>query len=116
MVTVLGITFKENVPDTRNSRVIDIVRELQKFGIAVQIADPMANAEAVAREYGLALTALDTLQPADAVILAVAHDRYVAAGWPLIQGLLRGGIGLVLDVKMKLDRGSQPGGIELWRL
>src|SRR6202035_4160576 len=55
MVTILGMTFKENVPDTRNSRVIDIVRELQKFGVAVQIADPLANAEAVAQEYELAL-------------------------------------------------------------
>src|SRR5580692_486728 len=72
MVTILGMTFKENVPDTRNSRVIDIVRELQKFGVAVQIADPLANAEAVAQEYELALTDLDALQPADAVILAVA--------------------------------------------
>jgi UDP-N-acetyl-D-galactosamine dehydrogenase len=115
-VTILGMTFKENVPDTRNSRVIDIVRELQEFGIAVQIADPLANAESVAQEYGLALTDLDTLQPADAVILAVAHDCYIDGGWPLIQGLLNGGNGLVLDVKMKLDRGSQPGGIELWRL
>ena len=115
-VTILGMTFKENVPDTRNSRVIDIVRELQDFGIAVQIADPLANAEAVKQEYDLTLTDLDALQPADAVILAVAHDGYIGGGWPLIQQLLHGGAGLVLDVKMKLDRGSQPAGIELWRL
>jgi len=116
LVTILGMTFKENVPDTRNSRVIDIVRELQKFGVAVQIADPLANAEAVAHEYDITLTDLEALQPADAVILAVAHDRYIGGGWPLIQQLLDGGTGLVLDVKMKLDRSSQPPGIELWRL
>ena len=116
MVTILGITFKENVPDTRNSRVIDIVRELRDFGITVQIADPVANAEAVAHEYDMTLTDLEALQPADAVILAVAHDRYVGGGWPLIQRLLQGGAGLVLDIKMKLDRSSQPAGIELWRL
>jgi UDP-N-acetyl-D-galactosamine dehydrogenase len=116
MVTILGVTFKENVPDTRNSRVIDIVRELQKFGIAVQIADLMANAEAVEQEYGMVVTDLEALRPADAVILAVAHDRYVEGGWPLIQRLLKDGEGLVLDVKMKLDRGTQPGGVELWRL
>jgi UDP-N-acetyl-D-glucosamine/UDP-N-acetyl-D-galactosamine dehydrogenase len=116
MVTVLGMTFKENVPDTRNSRVIDIVRELQTFGVAVQIADPLANAEAVKEEYGLALTDLDALQPADAVILAVAHNSYIDGGWPLIRRLLHDGTGLVLDVKAKLDRGSQPAGIELWRL
>jgi len=116
MVTILGMTFKENVPDTRNSRVIDIVRELQNFGVAVQIADPLANAKAVAHEYDIMLTDLEALQPADAVILAVAHDRYISGGWPLIQQLLEGGTGLVLDVKMKLDRNSQPPGIELWRL
>ena len=56
------------------------------------------------------------LQPADAVIVAVAHRSYINAGWPLIQKLLNGGRGLVLDVKMKLDRASLPDGIELWRL
>jgi UDP-N-acetyl-D-galactosamine dehydrogenase len=116
MVTVLGMTFKENVPDTRNSRVIDIVHELQTFGVAVQIADPLANAGAVAEEYGLALTDLDALQPADAVILAVAHNSYIDGGWPLVRRLLQDGTGLVLDVKAKLDRSEQPAGIELWRL
>jgi UDP-N-acetyl-D-galactosamine dehydrogenase len=116
MVTVLGMTFKENVPDTRNSRVIDIVSELQTFGVAVQIADPLANVHAVTEEYGLTLTDLEALQPADAVILAVAHNSYIDGGWPLVRRLLHDGTGLVLDVKAKLDRGSQPAGIELWRL
>ena len=110
------MTFKENVPDTRNSRVIDVVRELQSFGIEVQIADPLANTAAVVEEYGVSLTELDALKPADAVILAVAHDCYADGGWPLVQRLLNGGSGLVLDVKMKLDRGSKPSGVELWRL
>jgi UDP-N-acetyl-D-galactosamine dehydrogenase len=116
MVTILGMTFKENVPDFRNSRVIDIVRELQSFGITVQISDALADGRAVADEYGVTLTDLDALQPADAVIMAVAHDRYLEGGWPLIQRLLGDGVGLVLDVKMKLDRSSRPAGIELWRL
>ena len=116
LVTILGITFKEDVPDIRNSRVIDIVRELQSFDIAVQIADPLANAATVAEEYGVALTELDALKPANAVILAVAHNCYVDGGWSLVQRLLDGGSGLVLDVKMKLDRVSKPLGIELWRL
>ena len=116
VVTVLGMTFKENVPDTRNSRVVDIVRELQSFGVTVQISDPLADAEAVAEEYGMTLTEFDTLRPADAVILAVAHDRYVEGGWPLIQRLLNGGAGLVYDVKTKLDRASRPASIDLWRL
>jgi UDP-N-acetyl-D-galactosamine dehydrogenase len=114
-VTILGITFKEDVPDIRNSRVIDIVRELRSFGINVQIADPLADAASVEHEYGLELTALERLQPADAVVLAVAHQRYVEGGWPMIEGLLRERSGLLLDVKMKLDRSAKPAGIELWR-
>jgi UDP-N-acetyl-D-galactosamine dehydrogenase len=115
VVTVLGMTFKENVPDIRNSRVIDIVRELESFGVVVQVTDPLANAGSVTEAYGVKLTELGALQPADAIVVAVAHDRYVEGGWPLITQLLAGGTGLVLDVKMKLDRGSKPSGIELWR-
>jgi UDP-N-acetyl-D-glucosamine/UDP-N-acetyl-D-galactosamine dehydrogenase len=116
VVTVLGLTFKEDVPDTRNSRVIDIVHELESFGLAVQVHDPVANATDAKHEYGVTLTELDALQPADAVVLAVAHERYVQGGWPLIQQLLRGGNGLVLDVKTRLDRATKPAGVELWRL
>ena len=116
VVTVLGITFKENVPDIRNSRVIDIVRELQSFGLTVQIADPLADPGTVEEEYGVGLTELGTLRPADAVILAVAHEQYVEGGWPLVQRLLGGRTGLVLDVKVKLDRASKPADVELWRL
>jgi len=116
IVTILGLTFKEDVPDTRNSRVVDIVRELESFGLQVQVHDPLANPDDAKHEYGLAITDLHTLRPADAVIFAVAHSSYVEGGWPLIQKLLTGGSGLVFDVKMKLDRGSKPASIDLWRL
>jgi UDP-N-acetyl-D-glucosamine/UDP-N-acetyl-D-galactosamine dehydrogenase len=116
IVTILGLTFKEDVPDTRNSRVVDIVRELESFGLQVQVHDPLANPEDARHEYGLTVTELGALRPADAVILAVAHGSYVKGGWPLIQKLLAGGSGLVFDVKMKLDRSTKPDGIELWRL
>jgi UDP-N-acetyl-D-galactosamine dehydrogenase len=116
IVTILGLTFKEDVPDTRNSRVVDIIRELETFGLDVQVHDPLANAADAKHEYGLTLTELDALRPADAVILAVAHGTYLAGGWPLVQRLLTGGTGLVLDVKMRFDRSSKPAGIELWRL
>jgi len=116
IVTILGLTFKEDVPDTRNSRVVDIVRELESFGLQVQVHDPLANPEDAKHEYGLTITELGGLRPADAVILAVAHGSYVEGGWPLIQKLLAGGSGLVFDVKMKLDRSTKPDGIELWRL
>jgi UDP-N-acetyl-D-galactosamine dehydrogenase len=116
IVTILGLTFKEDVPDTRNSRVIDIVRELQSFGLTVQIHDPLVNAADARHEFGVTLTALHALQPADAIILAVAHQPYVDGGWPLVQHLLRDGSGLVFDIKTKLDRVAKPAAVELWRL
>jgi UDP-N-acetyl-D-galactosamine dehydrogenase len=115
-VTILGITFKENVPDTRNSKVADIVRELKVAGVDVQVHDPLASPSEAKHEYGVSLVAKEALKPADAVILAVSHDDYVCGGWPLMTRLLRGGEGLVFDVKSVLDRGSKPTGIELWRL
>ena len=114
-VTVLGLTFKEDVPDIRNSKVVDIVRELSAAGIAVQVNDPMADPAHARREYGIDLVELDALPPADAVVLAVAHDAY-KAGWPLITPLLRDGKGVVVDVKARLDRSRVPAGIALWRL
>ena len=81
-VTILGMTFKENVPDIRNSKVVDIVRELQRVGVRVQVTDPIASAEETVHEYGIKLTPFESLQPADAVIFAVAHKDYVAATGP----------------------------------
>ncbi len=115
-VTVLGITFKENVPDSRNSKVVDIVHALRAGGAKVQVHDPVAIAEEARREHGIALTDLDTIGSGDAVIFAVAHDQFTAGGWPLMQRLLRGGQGIVFDIKSKLDRAGKPAGIELWRL
>jgi UDP-N-acetyl-D-galactosamine dehydrogenase len=116
LVTVLGLTFKENVPDIRNSKVVDIVRELKSFGVAVQIHDPLADATEAKREHDVDIVAQSALKPADAVILAVAHQEYVAAGWPLLRRLLRNGNGVVIDVKSIFDRATKPSGITLWRL
>ena len=116
-ITVLGVTFKENVVDLRNSKVVDIVRELQSFGATVAVHDPLADPKAARAEYGITLHAdLQQLSPADAVILAVAHDSYRSAGWPLLAGLLAGGRGLVMDVKGVLDPRACPNGVTLWRL
>jgi UDP-N-acetyl-D-glucosamine/UDP-N-acetyl-D-galactosamine dehydrogenase len=115
-VTILGMTFKENVPDIRNSKVIDIVRGLERGGVSVQVTDPIASVEETAHEYGIRLTPLESLRPADAVVLAVAHNDYIAGGWPLVGKLLRDRQGIVLDLKAKLDRAKKPGGIDLWRL
>ena len=116
IVTVLGVTFKENVPDIRNTRVVDIVRELEDFGIAVQLHDPEADGGLLQEEHQLALTPLDKLQPADAVVLAVAHASYRTGGWNLVKQLLKPAGGFVADVPALLDRGSTPHGVRLWRL
>jgi UDP-N-acetyl-D-galactosamine dehydrogenase len=116
LVTILGLTFKENVPDIRNTKVVDVVRELQGFQIPVQVHDPIVNGDEAEAEYGLKLTARDALRPADAVIFAVPHRCFVDEGWPLITSLLKNGTGVVLDVRAALPRDAQPSGIELWRL
>jgi len=113
-VTVLGLTFKENVVDVRNSQVFDIIREFQSFGVTVQVHDPLADDAAGLKAYGLTLQKEPA--PADAVVLAVAHDFYRASGWPLITRLLTNGHGLVMDVKGVLDPRTKPAGIEIWRL
>ena len=115
-VTVLGLTFKENVPDTRNSKVADIVSELDLLDFDMQVHDPFADPDDVKREYGIELVALDALRPADAVIFAVAHDSYVRGGWPFIMKLLKNERGVVLDVKSQLDRRQKPDGVDLWRM
>ena len=115
LVTVLGVTFKENVPDIRNSKVVDIARTLVGGGATIQVHDPLASAEETRHEYGLALSATGDLKPADAVVLAVAHRDYIEDGWMFVRQLLRAGEGLVLDVKSKLDRGAKPDGVDLWR-
>ena len=115
-VTILGISFKENVPDARNSRVADIINGLSSYGLAVQVHDPLADRREVKREYGVDLASIDALQPADAVIFAVAHDCFVRGGWSFVTKLLRGSGGVVLDVKSQLDRMQCPAGVDLWRL
>ena len=75
-VLVLGITFKENCPDIRNSRVIDVIRELEEFGTNVKVYDPWADAEEVRREYSIPLIENVNLSDYEAVILAVAHDKF----------------------------------------
>jgi len=115
-VTVLGMTFKENVPDVRNSKVVDIVSEIESFGIRAQVTDPEADAGEAAREYGVTLVPFEKLKPADAVILAVSHRAFVAGGWPMMTRLLHGGNGVILDVKGVLDRARIPPKMDLWRM
>lgn len=115
-VTVLGLTFKENVPDLRNSKVIDVIRELQEYDIEVQVTDAEASAKDGLREYGVSLIEIDDLEKADAVVLAVPHREYVEKGWDNVQSLLKDRSGIVVDVKSILPMGEKPEELELWRL
>lgn len=115
-VTVLGLTYKENVPDIRNTRVVDIIKELKAQGVEVSICDSEACAEEVEKEYGFKLQPLEEVNKADAVILAVPHENYVEGGWNLIRRLLKSDNGIVLDVKSILPREQKPASLCLWRL
>lgn len=115
-VTMLGLTFKENVPDLRNSKVIDVIRELQEYDIDVQITDAEAGAKEAEHEYGVKLVPFDELEKADAVVLAVPHSSYVEKGWSNVQSLLKDNKGIVVDVKSILPLNEKPEEISLWRL
>jgi UDP-N-acetyl-D-galactosamine dehydrogenase len=115
-VTLLGLTFKENIPDIRNSRVIDIILELKQYGLELQVNDPCASADEVRREFGIELVDADNLKPAHGIILCVPHRQYAEQGWPLIQRCLRAGRGVVYDIKGVLNRDQAPEGVVLKRL
>jgi UDP-N-acetyl-D-glucosamine/UDP-N-acetyl-D-galactosamine dehydrogenase len=115
-VTVLGLTFKEDVPDLRNSKVAELVAELASFGCRVQLHDPTVEASEARRVHGLDLLDESELEPAQAVILAVPHRSFIERGWSLVAGLLRPEGGLVMDVRARLDRTLKPEGVELWRM
>jgi UDP-N-acetyl-D-galactosamine dehydrogenase len=116
IVTVLGVTFKENVSDVRNTRIVDIISELNEFDINVQLHDPIADRANLEREYGIYLVDKKDLKPAHAVILAVPHNQYVENGWSYIASILKLPNGLLFDVKGVLDRSAKPDGIILKRL
>lgn len=115
-VTVLGLTFKEDCPDLRNSKVIDIIRELQDFGITVQVHDPHGDATEAEHEYGMKLMPLQDLQLAAAVIVAVAHKEYREMEVSQLRQLM-GANPTLIDVKCIYDRQAViDAGIRLWRL
>lgn len=117
-VAVLGLTFKENIADVRNSKVVDLIAELRDFGAEVQVCDPHAFTDEVADDYGLSLTRLEDMKPADAVVLAVPHAEFKSGGWPLIMRALRADDRprFVADLHDTLDRAQTPAGVVLWRL
>ena len=115
-VNVLGLTFKENCPDLRNSRVIDVVRELESYGVAVHVHDPVADAEEAMHEYGVKLTPWNELPRAHAIVAAVAHAQYKSMPIDDYVATLEPG-GLYVDVKCQADQAAlRARGIDVWRL
>jgi UDP-N-acetyl-D-galactosamine dehydrogenase len=116
LITILGFTFKENVPDIRNTKVVDIIKGLESFGARTQIYDPYADPEHVFHEYGIKLTPLEKLSLADAAVIAVNHKPFVDGGWPFITALLKDKKGLVADLKNCLSKRNIPETIKIWSL
>ena len=108
-VGVMGLTFKENVADIRNSKVPDILTELREFGVAPMLTDPYANPEETRHEYNLGLSTLDELVDLDALILAVSHKQYLDLGMDALLARLKPG-GVLVDVKSALDPSKVPAG------
>jgi UDP-N-acetyl-D-galactosamine dehydrogenase len=114
-VGVLGLTFKENVPDLRNSRVPDIISELRSFGCDVQVHEPCGDPADARHEYGLNPVPLTQLRDLDALLLAVAHDEYRNAGATALARLLKP-TGVVVDIKACFSRADFPPSLTYWRL
>ena len=103
-IGVLGITFKENCPDIRNSKVIDVVRELQSWGAEVVVTDAWADPAEVQHEYDISLRVIDKGHPVDALIVAVGHNEYRALSPEQLKALTRGNSPVLADVKSLYDR------------
>jgi UDP-N-acetyl-D-galactosamine dehydrogenase len=116
-VAVLGLTFKENVPDLRNSKVPDIINELREYGVQVVVHDPIAEAEEAVTEYGIHLSEWEDIKNVDGMILAVSHRAYLAMGVPkLLKPLRNPHEGVVIDVKSMFDKEAFPKSLKYWRL
>ena len=103
-VGVMGITFKENCPDIRNSKVVDLIVELQQWGANVVVADPWADANEVREEYGLELGVIDTAHPVDSLVVAVGHQEYRALSAPQLRTLCRSANPVLADIKSLYNR------------
>ncbi|MCC6953241.1 MAG: nucleotide sugar dehydrogenase, partial [Deltaproteobacteria bacterium] len=114
-VGVLGLTFKENVPDLRNSRVPDIIFELQEFGVTPFVHDPYAEAHEAHEEYGLRMSSLDELRDLDVLVLAVSHKAYLDMGIEKLCARIREG-GVFIDVKSAFQPSEVRADLKYWSL
>ncbi len=116
-VAILGFTFKENCPDTRNTKIIDIVKELREYGIAPIIADPQADAEEAKQLYGIEFVDIDSIKDMDAIILAVAHNEFASFTIEQLDKFFGAGKKVLLDLKGLLNRKDyERAGYSYWRL
>ncbi len=113
---VLGLTFKENVGDVRNTKVVDIVSELESYGVDVKVADPYADKQECFKEYGIMLSDMEETLPVDVVVCAVGHDEYKSI---LLEDMKKwfNGSGVLIDVKgVYSEKEANKNGISYWRL
>lgn len=116
-VAILGFTFKENCPDIRNTRVIDIVNELKEYGITATVADAQADGAEVLSHYGIELTPMEDVHDMDAVVIAVSHSAYKSLSIDDIKKLYRRGGKVLMDIKGILDKDAcVDAGLAYWRL
>ena len=116
-VGILGLTFKENCSDVRNTKVIDIVRELEEYGVQVLVHDPLADQEVAWHEYHITLCSLVNFNELDAIILAVAHEEFRLLKPERLMKMFNSRSKIIVDIKVILDKAEcQEQGIILWRL
>ena len=116
-VAILGFTFKENCPDTRNSKIYDIVKELREYGIEPVITDPTADAAEAKKLYGIEFSDMNSIKGMDAIVLAVAHDSFAKLTVNDIDAMLGEGKKVLIDIKGLLNRETfEKAGYSYWRL
>ncbi|WP_330362396.1 UDP binding domain-containing protein [[Clostridium] dakarense] len=116
-VALMGLTFKENCPDTRNTKVIDIIEELKEYGIEVLIYDPVADEKEAFEHYGIKLNSKEDLKDVDAVVTAVAHNELKNITLDDIESMFTEGSKVLIDIKGMYDKKeAQNRGLIYWRL
>ncbi len=103
-VGVMGITFKEDCPDIRNSKVVDLIKEFETWGVKVVVTDPYADAEEVMQEYGIKLNTMEDLSSVDSLVVAVGHQAYRKMGLPGLKKMIKADKPVLADLKALFDR------------
>lgn len=116
-IGIMGVTFKENCPDIRNSKIADLVKELQAWGVETVVSDPWANAEEVEHEYGIQLGKIDSDNQVDAIVVAVGHDQFRSLDAAALKSMCRSTAPVLADLKSLFDRNAMnAAGFTIFRL